>query len=1100
MSSQLRTAAAHPSKAANVTFLRAAPDLDSILDFDQWQRYSVVARFIDRLCAGFPGPIRVLDVGCNVLNLLPCFLDSERVQIIRCDSLPNDTGDSDYVRIEPNKPLPFDDGSFDAVAALEVLEHVPRDRREFFLADCLRVARRGAVFTCPNGTTAVAAAEKRAADAYQERHGQPHPFLSEHHEFGLPSEAEVRTILERLDVPHAVIPNAPLDVWLASIVLSEQLLEKAHDPDVRRELVRAFQDLPSSVHEHYRNIYVCAKSFEASGALNRSSAPLPRVGGEGIGMKGFETGDSLNHLAAAAERVLAVREFQHRVEPATLRAIIEEQQKGLNEHVQRFLILESYAAALERSGFWQMLAPLRWLRQNLRPRGFAAADLLPWKGLEPVADEPGAWTSLDADPQFLVSCWLPAGWVRIRFAIHAPDRTYLELYAEHGGGFPPDARLGQFALAAGRTEEEVFVKLDRPTRALRIDPIAMAGEFRVDRLDVTPRPAPVAVIDALRRKLRLLRAYRNTGPVLQRGLKLLVTGRWGQVVNKWGLGLHDPRCARHGHVEPQKAYERWMENHKLTDADRAAQRAWAEDLQDPPRISILMPTYNTAERYLRLAIESVLRQTYPHWELCIADDGSTQPHVRQVLAEYAAQDHRIKVTPPRANGGISAATNAALALATGDFVALLDHDDEIAEHALFRMAKAIVADPGADMLYSDEDKLQPDGLRVRPFFKPDWSPEYFLGCMYTCHLGLYRTSLVREIGGFRPALDGAQDYDMVLRLIERTDQIVHVPDVLYHWRLLPQSTAAGVAAKPHAHAAGLRALQEHLARTGRDGAASVGPSAGLNFVRFAVIGQPTVSIIIPSLCQPGDGKQSMLERCITSIVRGSRYKKFEILVLDRNQMPADMESRLKQLGVRRVTYDFDFNWSRVNNFAAEHSTGDHLLFLNDDTEALTPDWLEGMLEFSQQPEIGAVGAKLLFPDGGLQHVGVTVLDGKPGHPFYGYPVEHPGYYCRNVLPHNCAAVTGACLMTRREVFDEIGGFDDAFPLNYNDVDYCMKVRKLAYRIVFTPHARLMHHESVTKPGVFAEELDAFLARWGDAPDPYYNPNLNPETFDYRIGE
>ena len=184
----------------------------------------------------------------------------------------------------------------------------------------------------------------------------------------------------------------------------------------------------------------------------------------------------------------------------------------------------------------------------------------------------------------------------------------------------------------------------------------------------------------------------------------------------------------------------------------------------------------------------------------------------------------------------------------------------------------------------------------------------------------------------------------------------------------------------------------------------------------------------------------------------------------------------------------------------EHATGDHLVFLNDDTEVLTPDWLEAMLEFSQQPEIGVVGAKLLFPDGGLQHVGVNVLAGKPGHPFYGYPVEHPGYYCRNVLPHNCAAVTGACLMTRRDVFDEIGGFDEAFPLNYNDVDYCMKARKLGYRVVFTPHARLMHHESVTKPGVFAEELDAFMARWGDAPDPYYNPNLIPETFDYRIGE
>jgi GT2 family glycosyltransferase len=453
------------------------------------------------------------------------------------------------------------------------------------------------------------------------------------------------------------------------------------------------------------------------------------------------------------------------------------------------------------------------------------------------------------------------------------------------------------------------------------------------------------------------------------------------------------------------------------------------------------------------------------------------------------------------NRGIAAASNAALELASGDYVALLDHDDELAEHAFHRMAKAIVADPSADMLYSDEDKLQVDGKRVRPFFKPDWSPEFFLGCMYTCHLGLYRTALVRELGGFRSEFDGAQDYDLVLRLAERTERIVHVPDVLYHWRLVPGSTSAGVSAKPHALAAGMRALQGHLDRTGRPGRTEVGPSAGLNWVRFDVVGQPVVSILIPSLCRPGpDGGPTMVERCVASIARISKYRRFEVIVADRHTMPAAVERPLTAAGVKRVTYDEPFNWSRVNNLAARRATGDHLLFLNDDTEADSPDWLEALLVFSQQPAVGVVGAKLVFPDGGLQHVGVTVAGGKPGHPFYGYPAKHTGYYCRAVLPHNCAAVTGACLMTRRDVFAEAGGFDEAFPLNYNDIDYCLRVRKLGYRVVFTPHARLIHHESVTKPGVYKEELDAFHARWGAVVDPYYNPNLNPETFDYRIGE
>jgi GT2 family glycosyltransferase len=1106
MPTSLRPASPPPGADApgspGPSLLRPAPDLTDFLYFDQLQRYRLAARLIDRLCAGLAGPVRVLDVGCNVLNHLPRFLDPARARVVRCDTYEDTTGDPDYVRTDPAGPLPFADESFDAVVALEVLEHVPPERRRDFLADCLRVARRGAVFTCPNGTPAVRAAEQLAAAAYQRRHGRPHPFLSEHAEFGLPTQDEVRSALRQLDVPHAVFPHAPLGQWLAAIVLAESLDAGPAWDDLRRELVGAFAAGPAPAPgPHYRSAYVCAKTFDATGALEAAGSE-PST--ESSVLSTEELSAALDHLSAAAGRVLAAREFLYRTEPATLRAVIEQQQDGLNAQEQRFVILRSYADALQQSAFWRLLAPLRWLRELLRPRGFRAEHLLPWRCLEPALDgPPGTWKALDEDPQFLVSCYLPAGWLRVRLKTYTPDRGHIEFYAERNGSFGPDGLLGQFSLAAGDTDEEFFLYLEQPTRALRIDPFDKAGTFRLDRLEVTPRPGPVTVLDALRRKLRLLRAYRCTGPVLWRGLKMLVTGRWSGVAEKWALGLNDPRCVRHGFYEPQEAYDQWVERRRLTDEDRAAQKDWALSLDDPPRVSILMPTYNTPEQFLRLAVESVLRQTYPHWELCVADDGSTAAHVRAVLEAYAAQDDRIKLAPPGRHGGISAATNAALALATGDYVALLDHDDELAEHALDRMARAVVADPAADMLYSDEDKIQPDGLRTTPFFKPDWSPEFFLGCMYTCHLGLYRTALVRELGGFRPAFDGAQDYDLVLRLTERTDRVVHVPDVLYHWRLLANSTASGVAAKPHAHAAGLRAVQEHLQRTGRPGLAGVGPAAGLNHVRFTVLGQPAVSILIPSLCQPGraGGREpSHLERCIGSIARLSRYRRFEVLVLDRHRMPEAMERELARFGVRRVTYDDPFNWSRVNNLGARHATGDYLLFLNDDTEVIAPDWLEALLEFAQQPAIGAVGAKLLFPDGGLQHVGVTLLDGKPGHPFYGYPAQHPGYFCRNQLPHNCTAVTGACLMTRAAVFREVGGFDESFPLNYNDVDYCLRVRGRGYRVVYTPHARLYHHESVTKDGVFAEELAAFQARWGtDRPDPYYNPNLNMETYDYRIG-
>lgn len=813
-------------------------------------------------------------------------------------------------------------------------------------------------------------------------------------------------------------------------------------------------------------------------------------------------GEILTILRKCDDRATSREVHEVRRLNAVLRELIRDQERDHRNKDQSLYVLRAYAEALESSAGWRMLRPLRFLKQCLRPRGFNQSHLLPWQQLDPIPNEPGDWNIRGEEPQFLVVCWLPAGWLRLRIKMHSSIKSRLAIYADTPHGFTADSRIGEITVAEGDNDEEFFFHLPKPTRALRIRPLNAPGKIRIDRLEVSPRPPLHAGVDALRRKLRLLRAYRNTGSVLTRGLKMLLTGQWGTVARKWALGLDDPRYVRHGFYEPEKAYEQWMEKRKLTDADRLDQRQWATRQVHPPLISLLLPTYNTPECYLRLAIDSVVRQTYPHWELCVADDGSTEPHVRSILEEYAARDDRIKLAPAGRHGGISEATNAALDLACGDFIALFDHDDEIAEHALYAMARAAVEQPDADVIYSDEDKIQADGKRVNPFFKPDWSPEFFLGCMFTCHLSLYRTKLVREVGGFDSSYDGAQDYDLALRVIEKARQIVHVPDVLYHWRLLPNSTASGVTAKPLAPVNGQRALEAHLLRMGREGRAEMGPSAGLNFVRFDVVGTPRVSIIIPTLgaANPAPGRESgYIENCVNSILKVSTWKNVEVIILDQHTMPDDVADRVVGGNVHRVTYDAPFNWSAVNNHGARHATGEYLLFLNDDMEVLTPGWIESMLEFIQQKDIGAVGAKLLFPDGGLQHVGVILLDGHPGHPFYGYPKHHTGYYCRNVLPHNCAAVTGACLMTRADVFREVGGFDESFPLNYNDVDYCMRLRQTGFRIVYTPHAVLTHFEGATKPGVFASELKAFQAKWGEhVSDPYYNPNLNVETFDYRI--
>ena len=593
-------------------------------------------------------------------------------------------------------------------------------------------------------------------------------------------------------------------------------------------------------------------------------------------------------------------------------------------------------------------------------------------------------------------------------------------------------------------------------------------------------------IEAFFLKLEDMRRRRNFSRSLRYGLKLLLN---------WNLAEFREKFFPPDAASPQRRYEAWRALHAITPERREHMRALAQSWDDPPLISVLMPVYNVPETYLRKALDSVRAQIYQRWELCIADDCSTEPHVRRVLDEFARKDARIKVVYREKNGHISAATNSCLDLARGEFAATLDNDDELAEHALFEAARAIIADPSLDFIYSDEDKIDMTGRHIEPFFKPDWSPEYFLACMYTCHLGVYRTALVRELGGFRSAFDSAQDYDLVLRVTEKTRRIHHIQDILYHWRMLPSSTAAGSEAKPKAHRTAQLALAEHLERSGEKGRIEDGPSPGFHSARFEIRGKPLVSILIASTCATKkiDGKAvNFLDACIKSIFEKSTWREFEIIVLDRNQMPAEMEARFQKLGVRRVTYSENFNWSRVNNLGARHARGSHLLFLNDDMEVLAPGWLEALLEFSQRDEIGAVGAKLLFPDGRLQHAGVVVKQGRPGHPYHCHPGAAPGYFCGNLVHRNCIAVTGACLMTRKEVFDAVGGFDEAFPLNYNDVDYCLKLIASGKRIVYAPRAALFHFESISRPkGFETEELERFEARWLKKfpDDPYSNPNL-----------
>jgi glycosyltransferase involved in cell wall biosynthesis len=515
-----------------------------------------------------------------------------------------------------------------------------------------------------------------------------------------------------------------------------------------------------------------------------------------------------------------------------------------------------------------------------------------------------------------------------------------------------------------------------------------------------------------------------------------------------------------------------------------------------PTVSIILPVYNPPLEYLREAIASALDQYYPRWELCICDDGSTAPGVRETLDEVARRDRRIRLVRAETNGGIAAASNRALQLATGEFVGLLDHDDRLTPDALFEVV-ATLQHADADLIYSDEDRLDREGHRCAPRFKPAWSPDLLLSCMYLAHFTVYRKSLLDRLNGFREGFDGSQDYDLALRFTEQTGKIVHIPKILYHWR--EQATSAS--ARPAAHEAiieaGRRALSDALARRQIDGTVVPQSRYGFYHVRRRVTPGRRVSIIIPTR----DGERR-LRRCLQSIEARRRDLDYEILIVDNGSRDEATLNYLQRLPHRVIRHDAPFNYSELNNLAARAARGDYLLFLNDDTEAISKDWLLALVEQAERAEVGAVGGKLLTADGRIQHAGVVLgLNGAAGHALRGVDgFGGAGYLNYANVTRNYSAVTAACLMMRREVFDEIGGFDEVdFPVGFSDLDLCLRLRQRGYLIVFTPMALLYHCESSSRGLAREPEAEARLReRWGDqlVADPYFNPNLRNDREDF----
>ncbi len=526
-----------------------------------------------------------------------------------------------------------------------------------------------------------------------------------------------------------------------------------------------------------------------------------------------------------------------------------------------------------------------------------------------------------------------------------------------------------------------------------------------------------------------------------------------------------------------------------------------------PRFSIIVPVFNVDVKWLLKMVHSVQQQIYQNWQLCIVDDASTNIEIKPALVKLAAEDVRIRVRFNEINGGIASASNDALMMADGEFIGLLDHDDEISIDALYENLKAINEHPDVAILYSDEDKIRLDGKHVNPFFKPDYSPQLLESQNYICHFTVIHKDIIDRSGGFRMGFEGSQDHDLILRVIEQSRQlsrpVIHIPRVLYHWRKIPGSTAAVYDSKSYSWEAGRRAVEDHLQRMDEEATVGCGSIEGTYRVKRKIKGNPLVSIIIPFRDHP-----ELLKTCVDSILARTNYTNYEIVAIDNDsqlQQTADVQDELagRDAKITFTCFNEPFNFSRLCNFGAEKANGEYLLLLNNDIEISSNDWIECLLEYAQLDEIGAVSGKLLYPDGRIQHAGIVVgMVGAAGHPHKFFHKNSAGYFCRLKVASNVSAVTAAMLMVSKQKYNEVGGLnEDSLAIAYNDVDFCLKLMNKEYNNVITPFCQAIHHESSTrgyedtpeKLDRLKKEKDWLFSQWRNffkSGDPYYNPNLS----------
>ena len=574
-----------------------------------------------------------------------------------------------------------------------------------------------------------------------------------------------------------------------------------------------------------------------------------------------------------------------------------------------------------------------------------------------------------------------------------------------------------------------------------------------------------------------------------------------KVINKWRNYDID--------AEREKCYKSWIKNNEPTMQEIEEQRNTKFEYE--PKISILVPMFNTPYNFFDELVNCLIDQTYANWELCLAD-GS--PEEDMELKPIINRDKRIKYRFLNGNKGIAGNTNECIKMATGDFIALFDHDDLLPVHCLYEVVKTINENPDVEFIYTDEDKIAgSDGHRYGPHFKPDFSLDFLRANNYICHFSVFKKELMDKLEGERSKYDGAQDFDIIIRMAENTNRIVHIPKILYHWRAHPNSTAQSETdAKPYAFEAGIKVIEDHLERVGLKGKVEHGASLGTYRITYDVIGNPKVSIIIPNK----DGLE-YLKQCIESVLNETTYNNYEIVIVENNSEKEETFDYYKEIEknekLKVLFYpEKGFNYSKIINYGVKNSDGEYIIQLNSDTKIITKDWIENMLGFAQRDDVGAVGVKLYYPDYTIQHAGIVIgVDRVAAHLFRGLSRDARGYFCRESTIQDFSAVTAACMMNKRAIYEEVGYMNEELPVAFNDLDFCLKIRQKGKLVVYNPFVELIHYESKirgldTSPErkkEFLNEIERFKSMWPDIfknGDPYYNINFSDESAQYEIKE